>query len=218
MSDASGLQKNKGPGSNVGEIKVELSHTMAHIERMMDTIQQLLQAKSADGGQQIEESGGTGRGDATDDSSSAGRATREERAATPRVSATTAIAAGGRVSNYRSRALDGSRPPDDTSQRSEVPVSVGPMINMQRGKAAHNGDGVLSSSFQRHPRVVPPVLKREKMRISKIKNEFLLKANMLGISGHFVGEGTSMVLVGDPLKQKTVLLREGFSREEIKGA
>ena len=57
------------------------------------------------------------------------------------------------------------------------------------------------------------------MRISKIKNEFLLKANMLGISGHFVGQGTSMVLlVGDPLEQKTVFLREGFSREEIKGA
>ena len=148
MSDASGLQRNEGPESNVGEMKVELSHTMAHIERMMDTIQQLLQAKSADGDQQIEESGGTGRGDATDDSSSVGRATREERA---RVSATTAIAAGGRVSNYRSRALDGSRPPDDTSRRSEVPVSVGPMINMQRGKATHNGDGVLSSSSETSP-------------------------------------------------------------------
>ena len=41
---------------------------------------------------------------------------------------------------------------------------------------------------------------------------------MLHISGNFVGQGTRAVPVGDPLKQKVVLLREGFLSEEIRGA
>ena len=41
---------------------------------------------------------------------------------------------------------------------------------------------------------------------------------MLGISGHFVGQGTQVEPVGDPLKQKAVFLREGFSSKEIRGA
>ena len=41
---------------------------------------------------------------------------------------------------------------------------------------------------------------------------------MLDISGHFVGQGTRVVPVGDPLRQKAVLLREGFSSERIRGA
>ena len=40
---------------------------------------------------------------------------------------------------------------------------------------------------------------------------------MLDIFGHFVGQGTRVVLVTDPLKQKAVLLRKGFSSEEIRG-
>ena len=52
-------------------------------------IQQLLQAKSADGGQQKERSGGTGRGDANDDRDGAGRVLREEGTADARVGATT---------------------------------------------------------------------------------------------------------------------------------
>ena len=59
------------------------------------------------------------------------------------------------------------------------------------------------------------VLKGE---FQKFKHEFLLKANMLDISGHFVGQGTRVVRVGDPLKQRAVLLRKGFSSEEIGGA
>ena len=47
------------------------------------------------------------------------------------------------------------RPANDTGRRPEVPADVGPMINMQSGQvrysflagAAHDGDGVLSSSF-----------------------------------------------------------------------
>ena len=41
---------------------------------------------------------------------------------------------------------------------------------------------------------------------------------MLDITDHFVGQGMRAVPVGDPLKQKAVLLQEGFSNEEIKGA
>ena len=41
---------------------------------------------------------------------------------------------------------------------------------------------------------------------------------MFDISVHFPGQGTRVVPVGDTLKQKAVLLREGFSSEEIRGA
>ena len=123
------------------------------------------------------------------------------------------------MSRHRSRASDGSRSAGDTSRRPEVPAGVGPMINMQRGEDrdsflagidAHDGDGALSSVFQRQSRVVPPVLKEEKGEFKKNEHEFLLKANMLNISAHFISQGTRLISVGDPLKQKAVLLREGF--------
>ena len=41
---------------------------------------------------------------------------------------------------------------------------------------------------------------------------------MLDITAHFVDQGMRAVPVGDPLKQKTVLLQEGFSNEEIRSA
>ena len=41
---------------------------------------------------------------------------------------------------------------------------------------------------------------------------------MLDISDYFVGQGTRVVSVGDPLKQKVVLLWERFLSEEIRGA
>ena len=123
------------------------------------------------------------------------------------------------MSNHSSRASGGSRPADDTGRRPEVPAGVGPMIDMQRGEtrcsflagiAAHDGDGVLSFGFQKQPRVVLPMLKGEKGGFQKLKPEFLLKANMLDISGRFVGQRTRVVPVGDPLRQNVVLLREGF--------
>ena len=43
------------------KMKVELSHTRAQIEQMKGMRQQLLQAKSADAGQQEEGSSGIGR-------------------------------------------------------------------------------------------------------------------------------------------------------------
>ena len=41
---------------------------------------------------------------------------------------------------------------------------------------------------------------------------------MLDITAHFVDQGMRAVPVGDPLKQKAVLLQEGFSNEEIRNA
>ena len=52
----------------------------------------------------------------------------------------------------------------------------------------------------------------------KKNHTFPLKANMLGIFGHFVGQGTRVVPVGNPLKQKASLLRERVSNEEMRGA
>ena len=134
MSDASGPQRIDVPEIKRGEIKIGLSHARAPIEQMMGMMQQLLQAKSAGGGQLEDDSGSTDRGDANDDSGGAGRAPREEGAAGARVGANTAIAAGGRVSNHSSRASDGSRPADDTGRRPEVPVGVGLVITMHRGE------------------------------------------------------------------------------------
>ena len=151
-------------------------------------IQQLLQAKSADGDQQKEKSCGSGRGGANDDIGGAGRAPREEGAAGTSVGATKKTAAGGKMPSHSSRASDGSRPADDTGRTPEVPAGVDPMINMQRGEArelfflgaAHDGNGVVSSGCQKQSRVVPPVLKGE---FQHFKHEFLLKANMLDTSG-----------------------------------
>ena len=65
---------------------------------------------------------------------------------------------------------DVSRPADDTARRPEVSADVGLIINIQRGEArdsfladiaAHDGDEVLTSGFQKQSRVVPPVLKGE---------------------------------------------------------
>ena len=38
----------------------------------------------------------------------------------------------------------------------------------------------------------------------------------MDISGQFIGQGTRVVPIGDPLKQKIVLIRESFSSEEIR--
>ena len=207
-------------------MKLELSHTRALIDKIMGMMQQLLQAKLADGGQQKEQLGGTSRRDANDDNGGAGRAPREKEAAGARVGATTATTAvWGSVSNQSSRASDESRPADDTGRRPEVQADVGPMINMKRGEtkdsflvdiAAHNSGGVLRSGCQRQPGNIPPVLKGKKGKFQKFRQEFLLKANMLDIPGHLKGQEIRVVPVGDPLKQKAVMLREGSSSEDIK--
>ena len=137
MSDASGPQRIEVLESNVGEMKVELSRTRAQIGQMMRMMQQLLQAKSVDGGQQKEESRGTGRRDANDDSGGAGRAPREDGATGARAGATTATTAGRTVSNHSGRASDASRPADDSGRRPKVPDVVDSMINMQRGETRY---------------------------------------------------------------------------------
>ena len=71
MSDTSRPQRIQVLKSSVGEMRAELSHTRAKIEQMMSMMQQLFQVKSADGGQQEDKSGSSGRGDANDDSARA---------------------------------------------------------------------------------------------------------------------------------------------------
>ncbi|CAN0363234.1 unnamed protein product [Ascophyllum nodosum] len=129
MSDASGPQRIEVLESNVGGMEVELPHVRAQTEQMVGMMQQLLQAKSADGGQQEEKSGGTGRRNADNDSGGAGRAPREDGTAGARVGATTASATERRLSNHSRRASHGSRPAGETGRRPKVPAGVGPMIN-----------------------------------------------------------------------------------------
>ena len=64
MSDTSGPHRNEVLEPNVGEMKAELSHIRAQTKQMMGMMQQLLQTKSADEGQQENKLGGFGRGDA----------------------------------------------------------------------------------------------------------------------------------------------------------
>ena len=61
MSNASGSQRIKALESKVGGMNVELSYTRAQIAQMMGMMLQPFQTKSADEGQQKEESGGNGR-------------------------------------------------------------------------------------------------------------------------------------------------------------
>ena len=138
MSDASGPQRIQVAGT---KRKGDEHRTLSHkgTDRTDDGHDvATAPGQSADGGQPTKESGGTRRGDENDDSGGAGRAPREEGAVSSRVGATTATAAGRRVSNHSSRASDGSRPPDDTDRRPEVPGDVGPMINAQRGEESRD--------------------------------------------------------------------------------
>ena len=117
--------------------------------------------------------------------------------------------------------------PADT--RPVLPTGVGPMIDVHRGEARDSylagitaydeGRDVLRTDFKSLPaRVISPVLKAENRGFQKFKHEVLLKTHMLDITAHFVDQGMRAVPVGDPLKQKAVLLQEGFSNEKIRGA
>ena len=196
----------------------------SRVQKMMDMTSQLLKAKSAGGGRrrEEEESGGNGRGAPT----------------------TTAAAPGGRcplltqvmvlqqselqqLRTYPSTAEEQrpNKPAGDIiGRRPEAPAGIGPTVNVYSGEgrgphlagiAARNGNsGVLNPSFHGQPRVTPPVLKGGK-GFQKLEHNFLLKANMLDISDHFVRQRVRSVPVGHPLKQKAVLLWEGLSPEEI---
>ena len=102
---------------------------------MMGMMHQLLQAKSAGGGQQGEKSGGSGRGDANYDSGGAGTAPRKEGTA---VVAMNATAERGKLSSHSSRASDGSRPADDMSRRPGTRVGAGTETAAGREMSSHS--------------------------------------------------------------------------------
>ena len=96
-------------------------------------MQQVLQTKSADEGQQKEKSGGTGRGDANHDSGGAGRAPREEGAAGASVAPQNQLLPDEECSIPAAEC----RMDQDllnTRAGAEVPAGVSPMINMQPGE------------------------------------------------------------------------------------
>ena len=140
------------------------------VEKMINMMSQLLEAKSTGGDQQREkeESGGTGRGAAHNYSGGAGRA--PPTAATGYgVTAVGAAAAAEVPVHSRRPASEPTRPAGDIGRRPDVPADVGPTVNMYSGEAkeshlagiaAHDGgSGVLNPSFHGKPRVIPPVLK-----------------------------------------------------------
>ena len=192
----------------------------SRVQKMMDMTSQLLKAKSAGGGRrrEEEESGGNGRGAPT---TTAAAAIADTGYGTPAIGA--AAAAEVPVHSRRT-APESTRPADDIGRRPDAPAGVGPTVNVYSGEAresylagiaAHDGgSGVLNPSFHGQPRVIPPVLEGGK-GFQTFKHDLLLKANMLDISDHFVGQRVRAVPVGDPLKQKAVLLWEGLSPEEI---
>ena len=193
----------------------------------MSTMRQLTQTRTAGVDQREVEAGGTGREAAHNHSGGAGRV--PPTADTGYGATTVGATAAAEVPVHSRAASEPGRAADDTSRRPVLPAGVGPMIDVQRGEArvpyltgiaTHDeGGGFLSTDFKSLPaRVIPPVVKAEEGGFQKFNHELLLKTNMLDISDHFVGQGMQMVPVGDPLKQNAVLLREGFSSEEIRGA
>ena len=226
MSDySSDLRRLQTLESSVTEIQGQMSE-------LMGMMRQLTQTRTAGAGQHEDESGGTGRGAAHNPSSGAGRVpptavtgygvTAVGVGRTRGAAAVEATAA--REFTVHDRATS---EPADT--RPVLPTGVGPMIDVRRGEARDSylagitaydeGRDALRTDFKSLPaRVVPPVLKAEKGGFQKFKHEFFLKANMLDITAHFVDQRMRAVPVGDPLKQKVVLLQEGFSNEEIRSA
>ena len=193
------------------------------MSELMSMMRQLTQTRTAGAGQHEEESGGTGRGAVHNPNSGAGRAppTAETSYGVTAVGAGKgggAAAVGATAAREFTVHNRAASEPADT--RPVLPTEVGPMIDVQRGKARDSyltgitaydeGRDVLRTDFKILPaRVIPPVFKAEKGGFQKFKHEFFLKANMLDITAHFVDQGMRAVPAGDPLKQKAVLLQEG---------
>ena len=206
-----------------------LEELESKVKKTMDMMSQLLEPKSAGGGQQREakESGGVGRGVAHNYSGGAGRAS-------PTVDPDYGVTVGAPVaaevlvhSKQIRAASEPTRPADDIGRRPDVPAGVGPTVDMYSGEAREShlagiavhdgGSDVLNPSFYGQPRGIPLALKGGK-GFQMFRHDVVPKANMLDISDHFVGQRVQAVPVGDPLKQKVVLLGEDFSPEEIRGA
>ena len=225
MSNYSNWKRLETFKSNVSEIKGQMSE-------LMSMMRQLTQTRTAGAGQHEEESDGTGRGAGHNPSSGAGRVL-------PTAVTSYGVAAVGAGRRGGAAAVEATAArkfpvhnrvasePADT--RPVIPTGVGPTIDVQRGEARDSylagktaydeGRDVLRTDFKSLPaRVVPPVLKAEKGGFQKFKHEFILKTNMLDITNNFADQGMRAVPVGNPLKQKAVLLQEGFSNEEIRSA
>ena len=210
MSESNDPQRFEALESNVPEKQGQMSE-------LMKMMRQLTQTRTAGFGQREEESGGTGRGPAHNYSGGAGRV--PPTADTGYSATALGATAVAEVPAHSRVASEPGRPADDTSRRPVLPAGAGPIIDVQHGEArvpylagiaAHGeGGGVLTDIKSLTARVILPVLEAEKGGFQKFKHEFLLKSNMLNTSDHFVGQGMRMLPVGDPLKPKAALLREG---------
>ena len=139
-----------------------LEELTSKVETMVDMISQLLEAKSADGGQQkkVEESGGIGRGAAHNYNGAAGRALPTADTGYGVTAVGAAAAAEVPVHSGRT-ASEPIRSADDISRRPEAPAGVGPTVNMYNGEAREShlagiaehdgGSDVLNSSFHGQP-------------------------------------------------------------------
>ena len=221
MSEYSASPRLEALESSVSEIQERMSELVGMLRQLTT------ETRTAGDGRRGEESGGARR-DAAHIYSSGARRGPLTAATGYRVTAVQDEGTGEATAarNFPVHHRAASEPADT---RPGLPTGVGPMIDVRSGEARDpylagitaydQGRDVLRAEFKSLPtRVVAPVLKTEKGSFQKFKHEFFLKTNMLDITDHFVGQGMRAVPVGDPLKQKAVLLQEGFSNEEIKGA
>ena len=221
MSEHSASPRLEALESSVSEIQERMSELVGMLRQLTT------ETRTAGDGRRGEESGGARR-DAAHIYSSGARRGPLTAATGYRVTAVQDEGTGEATAarNFPVHHRAASEPADT---RPGLPTGVGPMIDVRSGEARDpylagitaydQGRDVLRAEFKSLPtRVVAPVLKAEKGSFQKFKHEFFLKTNMLDITDHFVGQGMRAVPVGDPLKQKAVMLQEGFSNEEIKGA
>ena len=221
MSEHSASPRLEALESSISEIQERMSELVGMLRQLTT------ETRTAGDGRRGQESGGARR-DAAHIYSSGARRGPLTAATGYRVTAVQDEGTGEATAarNFPVHHRAASEPADT---RPGLPTGVGPMIDVRRGEARDpylagitaydESRDVLRTDFKSLPaRVVPPVLKAGKGGFQKFKHEFFLKTNMLDITDHFVGQGMRAVPVGDPLKQKAVLLQEGFSNEEIKGA
>ena len=221
MSEHSASPRLKALESSVSEIQERMSELVGMLRQLTT------ETRTAGDGRRGEESGGARR-DAAHIYSSGARRGPLTAATGYRVAAVQDEGTGEATAarNFPVHHRAASEPADT---RPGLPTGVGPMIDVRRGEARDpylagitaydESRYVLRTDFKSLPaRVVPSVLKAEKGGFQKFKHEFFLKANMLDITAHFVDQGMRAVPVGDPLKQKAVLLQEVFSNDEIRTA
>lgn len=122
--------------------------TRTQIQKLTETMQNLLQVKPVGEGQQEDESGGAAKNDS---SCCTGKRSQQEVAACTGQGATAATEGGGQ-SCQDNRASGGSRPAHDSGRGAEVPAGVGSITRVERrgrardsylvGAAANGGGSV----------------------------------------------------------------------------